>query len=195
MTPEFDAYNDNHDPATTGREDLPVGTRQTIQRDRFELLSAYLDGEVTAAERRQVEEWLANDPTVQRLHARLLKLRQGFSSLPTPTPEHSVQQTVDQVFAKVERRSHLRLVWGGAAIAALFTGALLTGLPFGQSPLPQMAQSPEERATTSQPNPSSEPLLIALDQPLVPIPKAPISAPTSANPRSGLPTSSHQDIR
>jgi hypothetical protein len=37
--------------------------------DRFELLSAYIDGEVTAAERKQVEEWLATDPTVQQLHA------------------------------------------------------------------------------------------------------------------------------
>ena len=31
-----------------------------VKRDRFELISAYLDGEVTAAERKQVEEWLVN---------------------------------------------------------------------------------------------------------------------------------------
>jgi len=28
-----------------------------LKRDRFELLSAYLDGEVTAAQRQQVEDW------------------------------------------------------------------------------------------------------------------------------------------
>jgi len=40
-----------------------------LKRDRFELLSAYLDGEVTAAQRQQVEDWLGNDPEVQ-LYAR-----------------------------------------------------------------------------------------------------------------------------
>lgn len=34
------------------------------QRDRFELLDAYHDGEVTAAEQRQIEQWLATDPEV-----------------------------------------------------------------------------------------------------------------------------------
>ena len=39
------------------------------QRDRFELLSAYIDGEVTAAERGQIEQWLTTDPEVQCLYA------------------------------------------------------------------------------------------------------------------------------
>ncbi|MEL6165322.1 MAG: zf-HC2 domain-containing protein, partial [Cyanobacteria bacterium J06628_3] len=51
-----------------------TGAKNMVKRDRFELLSAYLDGEVTAAERRQVEEWLANDSSVQNLHKRLLSL-------------------------------------------------------------------------------------------------------------------------
>jgi len=34
------------------------------KRDCFELLSAYLDGEVTATERRQVEEWLSTDASI-----------------------------------------------------------------------------------------------------------------------------------
>jgi anti-sigma factor RsiW len=45
-------------------------------RDRFELLNAYLDGEVTAAERRQIEDWLTTDSTIQCLYARALELRQ-----------------------------------------------------------------------------------------------------------------------
>jgi anti-sigma factor RsiW len=40
------------------------------KRDRFELLSAYLDGELTATERRQIEDWLKTAPEVQRLYAR-----------------------------------------------------------------------------------------------------------------------------
>lgn len=46
------------------------------KRDTFERLSAYLDGEVTAAERQQVEAWLATDSEAQRLYQRLLNLRQ-----------------------------------------------------------------------------------------------------------------------
>ena len=52
--------NDKHTNESTG-------AMRMMKRDGYELLSAYLDGEVTAAERKQVEEWLANDPTVQSL--------------------------------------------------------------------------------------------------------------------------------
>lgn len=153
------------------------GSLDTIQRDRFELLSAYLDGEVTAAERKQVEDWLTSDPTVQRLYTRLLKLRQGLQNMPVPTSERSVQQTVDDVFARVERRPKLSVVWGGAAIAALFIGTLATVLP-GRSPIPQMAESPQEQTQPAESETeNSEPLLIALDKPLVAIPKAPVAAP------------------
>jgi hypothetical protein len=45
------------------------------KRDRFELLSAYLDGEVSPEERRLVTTWLADDPETQCLYQRLLHLR------------------------------------------------------------------------------------------------------------------------
>lgn len=181
MTSDFNSLNNNHQSPSTGHPTAASGSLNTIQRDRFELLSAYLDGEVTAAERRQVEEWLANDPTVQRLHARLLKLRQGFQTMPLPAPAQSVEETVNQVFARVDRRPKLSLVWGGAAIAALFVGALVSMLPGGRGLMPQMAQSPNQEvqspdSTTASTGSSSEALLIALDKPLVPIPKTPVAA-------------------
>ena len=37
------------------------------KRGFFELLSAYLDGEVTATERKQVEEWLSTDTDIKFL--------------------------------------------------------------------------------------------------------------------------------
>lgn len=180
MTPDFDLNNNNHQPSPMNHHNPGSGSLETIQRDRFELLSAYLDGEVTAAERKQVEEWLASDPTVQRLHSRLLKLRQGFQSLPVPVSDRSVEDTVEAVFARVERKPRLSLIWGGAAIAALFVGALATLLP-GQDFSPQIAESPKPQTQAAQPNANkdSEPLLIALDKPLVAIPKAPVSAPVS----------------
>jgi anti-sigma factor RsiW len=178
MTPNFNPHNENQQP--------PSGSLETIQRDRFELLSAYLDGEVTATERRQVEDWLVNDPTIQRLHSRLLKLRQGLQTMPVPAVEESVQHTIDQVFARVERRPKLTLVWGGAAaIAALFAGALFSGILPG-SLTPEIARSPEQEIETAQNQPTSEPLLVALDKPLVDIPKAPVATPETAPGSSGF---------
>ncbi len=144
-----------------------------VKRDRFELLSAYLDGEVTAAERKQVELWLADDPTVQRLYARLLKLRQGIRTIPVPEPQQSLEETVEQVMARLRRRS--KLVWfgGGAAVAACVLGAL-SGLLGGESRLPQMAQNqPIQQVQSAIPTPGvvSSPLMVAINNPVIPIPK------------------------
>jgi negative regulator of sigma E activity len=169
MTPEFDSLRN---PQSHSLEDSssgnwetsnsPLGTLDMQKRDRFELLSAYLDGEVTAAERRQVQEWLATDPQVQCLYNRLLKVRQALRAIPVPASE-PVDQTVDQVFAKLDRRPKRMFVWGGAAIAAIFVGALATMLPGNHPFSPQFAQSPK-------PKESGETLTIALNKPLLNIP-------------------------
>lgn len=146
---------------------MPPSDSQLNARDRFELLSAYLDGEVTASERKQVEEWLSTDASVQQLHARLLKLRQAFRSLPAPAPVQSVDRTVDQVLAKVDRRPKLRLVWGGAAIAAAFMGAVslfsIRQPEFASNP----PQQPSVQAQQQPTNPDD--LMVALDRPVVSI--------------------------
>lgn len=133
------------------------------KRDRFELLSAYLDGEVTATEKRQVEEWLDDDAETQKLYARLLTLRQNFQALPVPAPTQSMEQTIQQVFGKIEkRRQHRSLKWGGAAIAALIIATLSSIVP-GRQVL-QMAQ-------VSNPTNTEEKLLVALNTPLVELPE------------------------
>lgn len=147
-------------------------------RDRFELLSAYLDGEITAAERRQIEDWLTNDPSVQCLYARLLKLRQGLRSLPVPAASQPVEQTVQQVFAGLERRPRRTMVWGSVAIAAMFIGAIWGKAPQAPQTVVNLLQSPETGSAASAD--PSEGLMIALDRPVVEIPKAPISVPDAA---------------
>ncbi len=142
-----------------------------LKRDRFELLSAYLDGEVTAAERRQVEHWLANEPEVQRLYTRLLKLRQELRTLPVPAAQ-SAEQTIQQVFRRLNRRVHLTIISGGTAIAALFIGAVSGVLPDRQ--FLQIAESPESVAA---PN---ETLMVALNTPVIEIPKAAVATPEKA---------------
>jgi len=160
---------DKHTNESTGGMDM-------VKRDRFELLSAYLDGEVTAAERRQVEEWLAHDPTIQHLYTRLLKLRQGLRTMPVQQLQQPIAETVQQVLARSHRRSRIAWMSGGAAIAACAIGAVLGLLPNGESQVPQMAQKQSTPPTEQvQPPPlplPASPLMIAINNSVVPIPKA-----------------------
>jgi len=175
MTPKFESKNCI---SSDSQADLPMQKKgngksteavDMLKRDRFELLSAYLDGEVTAAERRQVEDWLATDPEVQCLYRRLLNLRQALRTMPVP-PLEQPTCTVEQVFNKLNHRPKRAVTWGGAAIAAMFIGALSSVLSGQQLPGSQMAQAPE---STAQP----ATLMVALNSPVVEIPKVPASTP------------------
>lgn len=139
--------------------------------DRFELLSAYLDGEISASDRKQVQEWLEEDPTAQRLYARLLKLRQSFQSLPDPTLEQTPENLSRMVFEKIDRSKRRKVwVWSGSAIAAVVIGTITSVLTGNDSLVPKVAQSPVQK-------PNSEALMIALNKPIVAIPKAPVATP------------------
>lgn len=48
---------------------------------KFELLSAYLDDEVSTEERQQVEQWLRSDAELRQQYETQLKLRQAMKSL------------------------------------------------------------------------------------------------------------------
>ncbi|MDJ0799526.1 MAG: transcriptional regulator [Calothrix sp. MO_167.B12] len=145
-----------------------TGVMDRSKRDRFELLSAYLDGEVTAVERRQVEKWLAEDETVQGLYTRLLKIRQGIHNLPVPQQQTS-EETVTKVFARL-RRTRLAILGGGAALAACAIAAV-TGLGSGGSPqIAQQKPAKQPQAQTVPQPPSS--LKVAINDPIFPIPKA-----------------------
>lgn len=161
-----------------------IDAMDMLKRDRFELLSAYLDGEVTACERRQVEDWLANDPESQRLYGRLLTLRQGLQTMPVPSTQQSVENTIEQVYQRMHRRSrHRAAVWGGSAIAALVIGAISTVLPGRQ--VPQFAQSP----TTS-----IEPLMVALNNPVVEIPRGTMANPEKPSLQITFPQQQSKDF-
>ena len=147
-----------------------TGAKNMVKRDRFELLSAYLDGEVTAAERRQVEEWLANDSSVQNLHKRLLSLRQGLRNLPVPQ-EKSIEETVDSVMTRLRRRTRKAWMFGGAAVAACVIGSLSSLIPNGELGLRFANTSVEETQQSSVEEVASLPM-VSLNQPLVRIPKA-----------------------
>ena len=134
------------------------GEKITMKQERFELVSAYLDGEVTPSQRREVEALLAKDPVAKHLYQRLLQLRSEFQRMPiTPTVE-TVDRTVEQVFEKIDRRSRRTFIWGGGAIAALFIGVISGIISATRSPVIQLADVSD-----------TEPVQIALNEPVIEI--------------------------
>jgi anti-sigma factor RsiW len=136
---------------------------------RFELLSAYLDGEVTPAERRQVQEWLDTDPQTQKLYTRLLRLRQELDNIPIAPVASPNTQLSDRVFERIDRQSRRKrlVVISGAAIVTVVIGAI-SSLFFGdKSPVFQVVENPLAPIEKD-----SEPLKIALNHPIIEIPAA-----------------------
>jgi negative regulator of sigma E activity len=162
--------NDKHTNESTGAMCM-------MKRDGFELLSAYLDGEVTVAERKQVEEWLANDPAIQSLYAQQVKLRQGLRALPVPPPQQPIEETVQQVMKRLHHRFITRWMFGGVAIAACVIGAVSGLIINGEGRTPHLAYKqtttePIKQAQTGSTPATGSPLMVAINNPVVPIPKA-----------------------
>jgi anti-sigma factor RsiW len=128
----------------------------------FELLSAYLDGEVTSSERQQVQEWLVSDPEVQKLYQRLQNLRDGFQHLPVCGCEYSAQDLSNNVFAKIDQQRKIRKtwLWGGGAIAAMLVTAMSNIFSESNTPILQFAQQQQD-----------ESLMIAFNRPPIDIPQ------------------------
>ncbi len=132
--------------------------------ERFELLSAYLDGEATASERQQVQAWLASDPAFANQYRQMQRMQQAISAIPVPSSDRSATQLADAVFAKIEhRRTRNKMRWiGGGAIAATLMTALaglggLLGINNSQLQMANKANTPA-------------PLMVALNDPILSIP-------------------------
>jgi negative regulator of sigma E activity len=63
-------------------------------QSREELLSAYLDGELPADQRAQVESWLVEDATYRQLYEDLRGVRSGVQSLPRHKLDRDLSATV-----------------------------------------------------------------------------------------------------
>jgi anti-sigma factor RsiW len=158
-----------------------------LNNNRFELLSAYLDHEVSADERKQVETWLADDPEFYTLYQRLLMLQRSCQSIPTPSPA-AADQTLERVFERIDARQRRLPLWSTLAAAAVAgTVGAIAGAWNGGGPLsPQFAANQEgvkspvvasvnTPATTEFPTQETvEPsgLMIAIEHPPVDLPPA-----------------------
>ena len=130
--------------------------------ERFELLSAYLDGEVTPTERKQVEALLANDAAFQTKYRQLQKMQHAFPRMAVPSSQ-SAEALSAGVFAKLDRQRNRKLGWiGGGAIAATLVAAV-TGLGglFGDNPQLQYAANKANIPA---------PMMVALNDPILAIP-------------------------
>jgi anti-sigma factor RsiW len=127
---------------------------------REELLSAYLDDEVTEPERRQVEAWLAEDAGYRQLHEELRALRGRLQAL----PRHKLERDLsDVVLRRAERavlageqtpkrvaepatvaarylwsgRSWRMMAWPAIAVAAAVLIAIFNRQPTGEREVAQ----------------------------------------------------------
>jgi ferric-dicitrate binding protein FerR (iron transport regulator) len=146
---------------------LDEATDMNNQFERFELLSAYMDGEVTAAERQQVQQWLDTDPQFHQLYTQLLRLQREIPTVPVPTSSPETQPLSDRVFESIDRQHRVRRLTlvGGFAVAALVVGLLSNFWWRDNSLIPYHAQNP-----TLPTDVEVDPLTIALNRPMVEIP-------------------------
>jgi anti-sigma factor RsiW len=71
------------------------GRRELMTAEpREELISAYVDGELSPEERAQVEKWLADIPELRQLHDELRAVKSSLQSLPRHKLDHDLGETV-----------------------------------------------------------------------------------------------------
>ncbi|WP_016949584.1 anti-sigma factor [Anabaena sp. PCC 7108] len=186
---------DNHTNESTGTMDIEK--RDSLgysEANRFELLSAYLDGEVTAAERKQIETWLTNDASVKCLYGRLLKLRQGLKAIPVPV-QQSPEAAFQQVWKRLQRRSYVGWLVGGAAVTACVIGTISGLFPDTASKMQLAQQQIKPTVGTTQPAMPASPLMVALNNPVIEIPKTAVAFPKKpVNPVRTQPTDTETGI-
>jgi len=126
---------------------------------RFELLSAYLDGEVNLAERQQVQKWLDTEPQFKELYLSLLRLEREIEQLPIATSALAANQVAQQVFAQIaqENRRYRWLFGTGLLLTALLAAMVSPGLWKMLNP-PEMHMAQNLNLT--------EPLVVNLNAPL-----------------------------
>ena len=144
------------------------------QEDYFELLSAYLDGELEPAECAKVQQWLDEEPEIKRIYIQLLKLQNQMQNSAAPPSTISTAELSAGVFSQLDRtkRKQRSLVWCGSAIAAAVLAAI-SGM------IPGINFSSLRMAKSSTQTDFSAPIMlaVAVNKPAINIPKAATTYP------------------
>lgn len=135
--------------------------------DSFELLSAYLDGELSPTQRHQVQTWIDQDLQVKALYTQLLTLQSQIQALKAPSDQKTAGEIAEQVFQTVENRRRQRRLRLGFGVIAASCLATITSLLPGAIPRFQVAQSFDPSESEAPP----VMLAVALNKPAIDIPK------------------------
>lgn len=159
MTSNFSGFEPDSIPKNSEFDNL--------EPDRFELLSAYIDGELSPTEKQQVQIWLDQEPKVKDLYTKLLGLQRQMQSSVAPANPKSIDTITAGVFQVIDidrRRFQRRLVLGTSAVTATLL-AVLAGT-FSGNPSLQMANidSPKTVSKVTM-------LAVAINKPAINIPK------------------------
>jgi anti-sigma factor RsiW len=172
MTPQmpFESnFNSEISPEISPEINSEINPENDRDWENFMLLSAYLDGEVSIQEAKQVESLRRQDPSFERLYQAQCQLRQTLVQMPVPIsidPEILIERVLAKVKIKRKRRN-LGLV-AAAAIAALFSGTIAL-----------INFAPREWSIVEFDNPDDESLVLAMEYPI--LPPASFSYPTQSN--------------
>ena len=138
-----------------------------LSAERFELISAYIDNELSPTERKQVQNWLDCEPQTKQLYTQLLALQGQMQSLEVPQSNCEPDKITASVFRTLDRRRYKRrLILGGGAIAASVLAGF-TGLVSGVDSDLKLAQSVDSEQNMTD----TVMLAIALNKPAIDIPK------------------------
>ncbi len=163
MTSRFDGFQPD-----MSAEDLYWENKNSTP-DSCELLSAYIDGELSPTEKQQVQAKLDSNPDFKQLYIQLLNLQSQIQNFVTPPSEKSPAEIAEGVFRSIERERcrRRRWVWGGSAIAASLVATISGIIPGFSAFSPQMARvdSPGDLSDSVM-------LAVAIDRPAINIPKA-----------------------
>lgn len=137
--------------------------------DRFEHLSAYLDGELAVSEQAEVERWLADDPQAREHYRQLVRLHSSFSQLPVPaSAQHSGEATAELVLERLDRPRWLpkpKTRWGkfsrhyapiAAGAIAAFTGWAAWDLSHPPEPIVSLDMPPVVIPTLVSESPATQ---------------------------------------
>lgn len=127
-----------------------------MKPEKIELISAYIDDEVTPSQRREVEALLETDPVAKHLYERLLQLHSEFQRIPIDITLEPVDKTIEQVFNKIDRRSKRNFVLVGSAVVGLCIAVISGFISTTRSPVTKLAEVSD-----------SETLQIALNEPVI----------------------------
>lgn len=149
--------------------------------EQFERLSAYFDGEATPEECREIQRLLDSNPNVKRQYLNLHQLRQGLQAMPVPAGE-SPQRLGQRIFNRFDRsRAKVVSIWGGGAIAALFIAGVMSQIPdMKKTEIANLEAGTNTQVVAPTQVNGDEPLIVALNRPVLQIPKLATAAPVDA---------------